>query len=112
MSDLPAALLIAVVVIFLVVEITAEIVSNHTDAQLPKAFLWGSIDRDVGRRALVVEVPIAVALVLGGAFFFLMVLVDPISSIQVRFVAAAQLLATGAWVIYLARKVSERGPRA
>jgi hypothetical protein len=108
MEDLPLTLVFAGAVVFLVVFLTSAAVTGHTDVRLPKAVRYGSDDRKVGRRALLIEVPLGIVLLGGGGLFLLLFLLHPNSTIQVRLVAVAALVASAGWLVYLARKVLGR----
>lgn len=106
MADLPFALFFALVLIFMVVVYSSAVAAAHTDAQLPKALLYGSMGRRTGRQALIVEVTFGVLLLGSGQVIVLLLLVHPGSTIPVRLVATAQLLAAGVWFAYLRRLIS------
>ena len=108
MADLPGAALIAGSLTFLVVMITADLVSAHTDTKLPALVRYGSSPREVGRRALLVEIPIVTLLLGGGELVMALMLVHPVSTTPVRILAAAQLVAAAAWILYLGRLVRRR----
>ena len=106
--DLAGAALIAGSLTFLVVILTAAVVSAHTSAELPAIVRYGSIPREVGRRALLVEIPIGIVLLGGGELVMALMLVHPASTIPVRILAAAQLVVAAAWILYLGRLVRRR----
>ena len=109
MADLPVAVLIAASVTFLVFEISTGMVIGHTDVRLPKAAIYGHrSDRQVGRSAYIVEVPVVAFVVGGGSVILLLMVVHPGSTIPVRLVAAAALVASGAWLAYVARRLFQR----
>lgn len=109
MGDLPLTLVFGGAVVFLVIFLTSAMVTGHTDVRLPKAVHYGSDDRKVGRRALLIEVPLAILLLGGGGLFLLVFLLHPNSTIQVRLVAAAALVSSAGWLAYLVGKLVRRG---
>ncbi len=110
MTDLPLAALIAASVVFLVVVLSADVASAHTDIE-PVLPLPSGRTR-LRRRALIVEIPILVALVGGGALLLLLVLGHPASSPPVRLVAGAALVGVATWLAYLGRRLRRRGERS
>lgn len=111
MVDLPLTLVFAGAVVLLVIILTSAMVTGHTDVRLRKALQYGSDDRKVGRRALLIEVPLAILLLGGGGLFLLVFLLHPNSTIQVRLVAVAAFIACAAWLSYLGRKVIRKRRR-
>jgi hypothetical protein len=103
MDDLAFAFAYAVILGLLVIVLTSAIVTAHTAVRLPRAFQYGSLERRVRKRALLVEVPIGLALIGGGELVMLVFLLHPASSVAVRAVSAVELLAIGAWCAYLWR---------
>lgn len=109
MDDLPLTLVFGGAVVFLVIFLTSSMVTGHTDVRLPKAVRFGSRARKVGRRALLIEVPLAIVILGGGGLFLLLFLLHPNSTIQVRLVATAALVASAGWLAYLGGKLIRRG---
>lgn len=109
MDDLPVASLYAISLLILIVVLSSALAAEHTNARFPKALLLlaGTIRR-TGRRTLIIEIPIVIAL-LGSELVILMFLLHPQSTIPVRLVAAAELLAAGAWLVYLLGLISRKG---
>jgi hypothetical protein len=108
MTDLPAALLIAASVTILVVVVGGAMVSEHTNVQLPRTLMTGQTDRKPGRWALLIEIP-WLGLSLGiCCLVLLLMVVHPNSSLPVRVVAAAALVASGAWLAYLGWRIAGR----
>ena len=109
MADLLVAILSLSPSTFLAFEISTGIVAGHTDAQLPKAALYGHIEGGRPQRsAYFVEVPLFVFLVGGGSLILLLMVVDPDSTIPVRLVAAAALVASAAWLAYIGWRLFQR----
>lgn len=111
MIDLPLTLVFAGAVVFLMIFLTSAMVTGHTDVKLRKALTYGSEDRKVGRRALLLEIPLAIVLFVGGGLFLLLFLLHPNSTLQVRLVAVTALVASAAWLFYLLRKVIRKRRR-
>jgi hypothetical protein len=106
MTDLAVTLLFAIAAVFLVVELTAGVAAEHTDTQLPRAVMYGQRRQNLGRRALLVEIPLFVIVVAVAVLVLVMMLIHPQSTWVVRLVAAAALVAIVAWCIFLTRRVS------
>ncbi len=109
MDDLALTLVFAIALVFLELLITSAMVAAHTDVRLPRALRFGDDDRKPGRRALLLEIPLFIVVVGGGVAILVLFVVHPHSTIQVRFVAAAALIASAIWFAYLGRKIAGRG---
>ena len=109
MDDLALTLVFGIVLVFLEIFLTSAMIAAHTDVRLPRALRSGADDRKPGRRALLLEIPLFIVVLGGGVVILVLFVVHPHSTIQVRFVAAAALIASAIWFAYLGRKIARRG---
>ncbi len=100
MQDPWLAGLVAAAQSLLVVFVTSALIAEHTSAHVPRALLREEVRRP-GRKALIVELPWIVAILVGGEVVLILFLVHPNSTLVVRIVAAVQLVATAGWLTYL-----------
>lgn len=111
MQDLLLMCLYAAGLLILIVFLSSELVAEHTDAQIPKALLYGSenVRAGTGRGSLIVTLLWEGGLLGGSQLIVLLMLVHPASTLGVRLVAAVELVAVAAWLWYLRRLVSRAG---
>lgn len=106
MMDSLLAVGLAVGLLYLLVIVTSALVSEHTDARMPKALSRLKDRRGGRRRNLIIEVPWTIAIIGGGELVMLLVLLHQNSTLAVRLIAGLELLTSAAWMAYLVRLVS------
>jgi hypothetical protein len=104
-QDLPLACLVAGALTFILVFVTSSIATEHTCVHLPR-LLVGDLPSPRRRRSLLIELPWAIVILGGGEVVMVLFLLHPNSSLPVRLVSAAQLIAATCWFLFLARRIA------
>ena len=107
-TDLGGTLLFAVSSVFLVVLLTGGVATIHTDTELPRAVTYGQGRQNLGRRAMLVEIPVLGLLIGGTTFVLVLMLNHPASTWVVRLVSMVALVAIAAWCAFLAQRLTRR----